>query len=129
MVLLDTNIVIEIYKNNPLIISEIMQIGEENICISIITAGELLYGALNRQELNFIRKNLKTITNIKIDNVVCDKFIEIMDNYSLSHNLKIPDGLIAATALVFDIPIYTLNLKDFKHIKGIQIYSPQSYNP
>ncbi|MCU0327301.1 MAG: type II toxin-antitoxin system VapC family toxin [Spirosomaceae bacterium] len=122
MVLLDTNIIIEVYKNNRLIINEIERIGEENICISVITAGELLYGALNRQELSFIRKNLKTITNIKIDGIICDKFIEIMDAYSLSHNLKIPDGLIAATALVYDIPIYTLNLKDFKPIKGIQLH-------
>jgi tRNA(fMet)-specific endonuclease VapC len=45
-----------------------------------------------------------------------------MENYSLSHKLAIPDALIAATALVHDMSLYTLNLKDFRFIEGINLH-------
>ncbi len=32
-------------------------------------------------------------------------------------------GLIAATALHHSIPLYTLNVKDFRYISGLSIYS------
>ena len=63
----------------------------------------------------------------KVDANISDVFMQIMADYSLSHNLKIADGLIAATALVYDIEFYTLNLKDFHFIKGIRIYQPKTY--
>jgi predicted nucleic acid-binding protein len=33
-----------------------------------------------------------------------------------------PDGLIAATCLVEEIPLYTHNLKDFKFIDGLKLH-------
>lgn len=45
-----------------------------------------------------------------------------MHEYSLSHRLSVPDGLIAATALTEDISLYTHNLKDFRYIKGIKLF-------
>jgi len=46
-----------------------------------------------------------------------------MNEYTLSHNLSLPDGLIASTALIENVPLYTLNKKDFKYIEGIQFYN------
>jgi predicted nucleic acid-binding protein len=54
LILCDTNIIIELYKNNQLIISALQSIGQPNIEISSITAGELIYGALNKKELSKI---------------------------------------------------------------------------
>lgn len=45
-----------------------------------------------------------------------------METYSLSHKLSIPDAIIAATALVYDLELYTLNLKDFRFIPGLTLY-------
>ena len=45
-----------------------------------------------------------------------------MANYSLSHKLTIPDALIAATALVNDLELYTLNIKDFRFIENLRLY-------
>lgn len=47
-----------------------------------------------------------------------------METYSLSHNLNLPDALIAATALSHDVQLYTLNLKDFRFIPGLNLYRP-----
>lgn len=44
-----------------------------------------------------------------------DKFLE---------GLQIPDALIAATYLVNNLPLYTLNKKDFSNISGLKLYAP-----
>ncbi len=51
MVLCDTNILIEIYKDNLNIIEAVMNLGQENIAISDVTCAELLFGARNKKEL------------------------------------------------------------------------------
>ena len=58
-----------------------------------------------------------------VDVVVSTKFIELMETYSLSHKLAIPDALIAFTALVYNLDLYTLNLKDFRFIESLNLYS------
>ncbi len=68
LILCDTNILIEIYRNNASIISEVGKIGELNVALSVISAGELLYGAMNRKELASIRKDLAKVSLLKIDN-------------------------------------------------------------
>lgn len=47
MILCDTNIIIEVLKKNPAVIQTIEKIGLDKISISIVTAMELYYGALN----------------------------------------------------------------------------------
>ena len=58
MILCDTNIIIEIFKGNERTIEKIKTIGLENIVISSITVMELYFGALNKRELNRIKKDL-----------------------------------------------------------------------
>ncbi len=122
IVLCDTDVIIEFYRNNPDIISELKTIGQENIAVSTITAGELIYGALNKKELSQIKKDLKYLNILNIDKRTCDTFLNIMDKYVLSHKLALPDGFIAASAMVHNIELYTLNIKDYRFIDGLKLY-------
>ncbi len=122
IVLCDTDVIIEFYRNNPKVISDLRTIGQENIRLSTITAGELIFGALNKKELNQIKNDLLSLTIIEIDNNTCERFLEIMDKYVLSHKIALPDGFIAASALVNDIELFTLNTKDFLFIEGLKLY-------
>jgi tRNA(fMet)-specific endonuclease VapC len=122
MILCDTNILIEFYKNNTAIIQELRQMGSQNLAISVITKAELYYGAVNKNELKRIQKHLDLLQNIPIDRPISEQFIQFMANYSLSHKLTIPDALIAATALVNDLELYTLNIKDFRFIENLRLY-------
>jgi tRNA(fMet)-specific endonuclease VapC len=122
MILCDTNILIEFYKNNTAIIQELRQMGTQNLAISVITKAELYYGAVNKNELKRIQKHLDLLQNIPIDRPISEQFIQFMANYSLSHKLTIPDALIAATALVNDLELYTLNIKDFRFIENLRLY-------
>ena len=51
VVLCDTNIIIEFYKGNAAILKSLRSIGQENIAVSIITFGELIYGSINKTDL------------------------------------------------------------------------------
>jgi tRNA(fMet)-specific endonuclease VapC len=116
-------VIIEFYRNNNTIISKLKEIGQNNIAISIITAGEHIYGALNKKELSQIKKDIENLILLDIDNRICKTFFDIMGKYSLSHKLALPDGFIAATALTYDIDLFTLNIKDYRFIDAVKFFS------
>jgi predicted nucleic acid-binding protein len=122
LVLCDTNIIIEFYKENPGVIKNLQGIGQQNIAISVITVGELLYGALNKKELSHIKSDLEHLQIIHLTQEIGETFTQLMLEYTLSHRLSLPDGLIAATAVTENISLYTHNLKDFKYLKKINLY-------
>lgn len=70
MILCDTNILIKLYKNNSQIIRELNQIRVNKLAISIITQSELYYRAINKAELNKIKKQLTSIHILPIDIIV-----------------------------------------------------------
>lgn len=119
MVLLDTNILIELFKANQKILEEIIRIDLKNTCISKITVLELYIGVLNKKEQQKIKKFLSNFSQINIDNQIIDKTIELVYQYRLSHGLFINDAIPAATCLEYKIPLYTLNTKDFKYIPDL----------
>lgn len=123
MILCDTNILIEFYKSNPQTIQELRRIGLNQLAISVVTQAELYYGALNKSELFRIKKHLLSMHVLPIDEKVSAEFLNLMESYSLSHKLSVPDALIAATALVHQIELYTLNTRDFQFIPSIKLYS------
>jgi predicted nucleic acid-binding protein len=42
------------------------------------------------------------------------------------YNLKIPDAIIAATALINNLTLITRNTKDFEKVEGLKIIDPFS---
>ena len=120
--LCDTNILIEIYRNNQAIINTVKQIGQANIAVSDVTCAQLLYGARNKVELKVFRKDLDTLTVLPILPEISKKAVMLVEQYCLSHKLALPDALIAATALHYDIELFTLNVKDFRFISNIKLF-------
>ena len=127
MILCDTNILIEFYKNNSHIVQELRQIGQSQLAISPITQAELYFGALNKAELRQIKQHLSVLHQIPLDTSTSSMFLKLMESYSLSHKLSLPDALIASTALVHNPELYTLNAKDFRFIPNLSLYQPLGY--
>ena len=125
MILCDTNILIEFYKNNPQISQIFRDVGKNDLAISVITEAELYFGALNKAELQMIQRHLSSLHRFGLDTAVSNQFPQLMETYSLSHKLSIPDALIAATALVHKVELFTLNLKDFRFIPGLTLFDPE----
>lgn len=122
MILCDTNILIEFYKNTAPVVQELQQIGQSRLAISVISQAEWYYGALNKTELQKIKKHLAMLHHFPLDLATSNTFLQLMEAYSLSHKLSIPDALIAATALAHDLELYTLNNRDFHFIPSLKLY-------
>ncbi len=123
MVLCDTNIFIEIYKGNDHIIETFKIIGQDNVAISDVTCAELLYGARNKNELSLIRKDINNLLILPISSPISNQAVKLVEQFSLSHNLNLPDALIASTAMFHEIELYTLNLKDFRFLDNLELYN------
>ncbi len=92
--------------------------------ISFINTMELLKGATNKESLYKIKKELNSFYLLPMHNEIAKLSIQLIDKYSLSNGLTIPDSIIASTALVYSLPLFTLNIKDFKYINGLELFNP-----
>lgn len=126
IVLCDTNILIEALKQDKNILKSIDAIGHNNLALSVITSAELLFGARDKVESKKIKKSIDFLRIIPINFQICELFLNLVDKYALSHRVGIPDTFIAATALYFDIELFTLNQKDFRFISGIKLFESGS---
>jgi len=122
MILLDTNILIEIFKKTPTYLNNIKEVGLNNITISKMSVFEMILGALNKQELKEINLFLNKFSQITINENISDKTYSLLNKYRLSHGLFINDAIIAASCLEYKLPLYTLNIKDFKFIDNLELF-------
>jgi predicted nucleic acid-binding protein len=117
--LIDTNILIDAQMNR---LSEYGLVFLENIInkdftVSFITYIEYLgYKYITPQSEEFI----SFATVIDIDKSIIDTCIILRKNYKI----KLPDAIIAATALACDFILVTNNEKDFTEIKNLKIINP-----
>jgi tRNA(fMet)-specific endonuclease VapC len=122
MILCDTNILIEFYKNRLEVAAELRRIGQERLAVSTVTQAELYFGARDKAELKQLKQHLALLHQIPLDTLISTRFVQLMETYSLSHKLSLPDALIAATALSYDFALYTLNIRDFRFIAGLRLH-------
>lgn len=120
MILLDTNILIEILKGNPKTVQQVQTLDDE-LAISSITIMELYYGARDKQEVKKIEKFISLFTVVHLNETISFKAMQLIQMYAKSHTLDIPDGLIASTALTHNLELFTYNLKDFRFIEKLKL--------
>jgi len=122
MILCDTNILIEFYRGRADVKEIFSAVGVSNLAVSVVTVGELFFGARDKRELRSLREHISLLKQIPIDEDISALYLSLLEKYALSHRLSVPDALIAATALRHALPLYTLNIKDFRYISGLLIY-------
>ena len=117
--MIDTNVIIE-FQEKALperaqsIISKVL---DEEFNLSIINKIELLgYKYVTIETTEFV--GLATV--FQLDEVIAQVAIEIRK----AHKIKLPDAIIAATALVCGFVIITRNVKDFENISELETINP-----
>ena len=89
--------------------------------ISIITNIELFASNnIPENELILLKKFVAFSNVFPIDKDLIDSTISIR----LLYRIKLPDALIAGTAIVNDLTLITRNTKDFANIEGLKIVNP-----
>jgi len=119
-ILIDTCIWIELFEQNAIIVQQCLKIGEVNLAINPIIKAELFVGAYNKENMKLIRRKIRNLVNYEIDLATSHKFGELINQYALSHRIGLPDALVAATALVNSLELFTLNITDFNFIQGLK---------
>ncbi len=108
--LLDTNIIIGMYERNLAVIN----LFKENMtaitecAYSSITRMELLgFPDITQREIKIISLLLEQMTYIGVDRNIEDKTIHLKQQ----HRIKLPDAIILATSITYNIELLTLDKK------------------
>lgn len=119
IVFVDSCILIDFLKGNDDIKNQLSKI--RTPCINFIVEMELLQGAKDKRELKKIIRELNSLNRLYFHNEIAKLSTQLLTDYALSHNLRIADAIIAATCLVYNIPLYTHNKKDFRFIPNFEL--------
>ena len=92
--------------------------------ISIVSVMELIAGCRSATQLSEIRRAAGESRVVPITAAISFRAQSLMESFTLSHKLMLPDALIAATALVSDIALYTRNIRHFSMISELLIIQP-----
>ena len=118
--LIDTNSVID-YLDNKLPDNANELIDGMDSKISVITRMELLaWPGASEQQTLILNEFINASEVFALEEPIILKAIEIRK----THKTKLPDAIIAATALVNELTIITRNTKDFEKIEGLGILNP-----
>ncbi|MCE2741849.1 MAG: type II toxin-antitoxin system VapC family toxin [Sphingobacteriales bacterium] len=94
---------------------------ESKPCFSAITEIELLcWKTASDYEINVIENFISECQVFELEKSVKIKTAQIRR----VHKIKLPDAIIAATALVYDLILITRNTSDFKKIDGLKLVDP-----
>jgi hypothetical protein len=110
----DTNILLLLLNGNRTIAQNIF---EQNIFVSFITELELLvYKGISASEQKIIKSLLSDCVVIDINESVKKEVIKIKQK----QKIKLPDAIIAATAIYLDLPLLSAD-KDFSKIDNLNL--------
>lgn len=125
MILIDTDICIELLRGNEIVI-DMRQNCDEQVSISFMTVGELYYGAersTNRlKNMNVVDEFILSIDIIDTDIEILKKFGELKANL-YKNKILLPDAdiLIASTALTKCTKLITGNIKHFNRFANLTL--------
>lgn len=124
--LLDTNIVSNLIRDpHGRIADRIKIVGESNICISIVVAAELRYGATKKASPRLtaqVGAVLSAIDTVPFDSPADEVYGAIRTQLELSGaGIGGNDLIIAAQALTLDLTVVTDNDREFSRIGGLRV--------
>ncbi len=120
IVLVDTNIFIEIFRNQDKILQALID-GFDETCVNTIIYLELVRGEPNKKRYAEMEKYLSRYKLLHLTPAICQTSLELMRQFKLSDGLDFPDALIAATCLEHDSFLFTKNQKHFRFIPNLKI--------
>ena len=122
MILLDANVVMYLHGAQlDETVAEKLRNSTLGTC-NIIVAEVLGYKSIDPEDARYFEDLFATMKNHIFDKEVTAKVIELRQTTSI----KLPDAIIAATALVNGLVLWTHNIDDFKSVPKLQLFDPIS---
>ena len=122
--LLDTTVLIDLSRGSQEAANFINLNRSNRLAISVISAMELIVGCRNKTEVNQAEQLVAEFVLLPLTPEVSQQAYQWLTIYNKSHGLKIPDALIAATALVYQLELVTDNVRDFELLSELVVWKP-----
>ena len=123
--LLDTNIVSDLVRHpRGRIFDRISEVGEEDVCTSIVVAAELRYGATKKKSSRLtsqLEAVLGAIEVLALEAPVDATYGVIRAGLEIGQPIGANDLLIAAHALALDLTVVTDNEREFLRIDDLRV--------
>ncbi|MBS4028117.1 MAG: PIN domain-containing protein [Ignavibacteriales bacterium] len=123
MILLDTDIVVDILRKYPPALIWLQEINDE-IMLPGFSLLELINGCNNKEEQQKVEKTLKNIHVVWLSENGCQRAVEEFSRFHLSNDIGILDMLIASIALENQFPLHTFNTKHYKAVSSLVTVQP-----
>lgn len=125
--LIDTSAVIKFLNESfPMKSLEFLdEILDKECIISFITQIELLAWDQEKNDIEIVKAFIFNSEILGFDQSIIERTIEIRKR----SKIKLPDALIAATAIEYDLTLLADNDKDFKKVEGLGLkyINPKTY--
>lgn len=122
--LIDTNIIIYTTKGNGKAVAFMEQLFADqsvDFLCSVITEAELFSMTISEQVQKSIEGVLSEADVIEVSSEIARKAGEIRaKGYDKGYNIKLPDALIAATAIIENAVVVSHNVADFRKISQVE---------
>ncbi len=120
MLVLDTDVMIDLLRQHPPAVAWLASLGDEELVLPGFVVMELIQGCRNKSEQTRVETTLRDYAIAWPTEETCEVALASFSTYHLSHNLGLLDALIAHTAVALNAPLCTFNQK---HYTAIQILS------
>ena len=117
--LIDSNIIIY-HLNGDQLATEFLLENYQQCLISFISVIEVLSFDYSSNDRKLVNDFISNFRRTDIDDFIIQRAIKLR----LTKKIKLPDCIIAATALEHNVLLVTRNLKDFQHIDELNIINP-----
>jgi predicted nucleic acid-binding protein len=127
-VVVDTDVVSFLFKNHPAGARYDADLQGRTLLISFMTLAELDRWAIQSKWSNarrdWLRLYLDRFVIMPYDRALCMKWAEVtVAGRASGYRIECADAWIAATALLYNIPLVTHNGSDYRGVPGISIIS------
>ena len=124
--MLDTNIVSDLIRNpQGRVAARLADHGEEGICLSIVTAAELRYGAAKKGSVRLLSRVEDVLASVDVLPFDVPSDTEYGSLRAKLEAIGKPIGptdlFIAAQALALRVTLVTRNLREFRRVRGLNV--------
>ena len=124
MILVDTDVVIDLLRNLPQATEWFASIEDEVIILPGYVAMELVQGCRSRAELGIVEQQIQGMMVVWPDPETCNSALAVYAKRRFSHGLGLLDALVGQLAVSLDLPLHTFNQKHYSGIDGLVTVEP-----
>jgi toxin FitB len=113
--LIDSDVLVDHLRGHRRLVA-----GTDELHVSAVSRAELFAG--RGSEERRVRRLLSPMTDIPVDTAIAER----AGRLGRTGSLRLPDALIAATALEHRLTLVTRNIRDFEGVRGLKLRPPDA---